>query len=245
MNQGKNAIVTGAKGGIGRAIIELFAEKGINIWACMRADDKSFNEFAASLCEKYGIWIKPVFFDLENENEIKSAIKNIFLEKKPIDILINNAGVAHGALLQMTTIKTIKDVFQINFFSQILLIQLVSRIMMRQKSGAIVNLSSVAGLDGDPGYVAYGSSKAAVAFATRSLAKELAEYNIRINAVAPGLVKTHMMDLMEDGAKNGMITGSSMKRPGNPKEIADAIFYLASDSASFINGQILRVDGGL
>lgn len=245
MAERKNAIVTGANGGIGRATLEVFAKNGINIWACMRKEDSSFLNFAKELCEKYNVWIKPVYFDLRDNNITTSAIKRIITQKQSVDILVNNAGVAHGAILQMMPIQTLRDVFEINFFSQMLIIQLVSHIMMRQKKGSIVNLSSVAGLDGDPGYVAYGSSKAAIAFATRSLSKELAGYNIRVNAVAPGLIKTHMMELMEGGARQGMLTNASMKRLGLPREIAEAIFYLASENASFITGQILRVDGGL
>ncbi|MEG1752298.1 MAG: SDR family NAD(P)-dependent oxidoreductase [Christensenella sp.] len=245
MIRGQNAIVTGAKGGIGRETVRLLAESGVNVWACMRNKDDAFDAFADKLCAENDVNIEPVYFDMSNEPEIKESIKFIIQQKKPIDILINNAGVAHGALLQMTSMQTMKSVFEINFFSQILIIQMVSRVMMRQKSGSIVNISSVAGLDGDAGYTAYGSSKAALAFATRTIAKELAPYNIRVNAVAPGLTQTHMMELMEADAKSGMLSDAAMKRAGLPQEIAEAIVYLASEKASFITGQILRVDGGL
>ena len=189
--------------------------------------------------------ITPVYFDLSDEASIKEGMKFILKEKKPIDILVNNAGMAHGALLQMTSMPVLKDVFQVNFFSQILITQAISRVMMRQRSGSIINISSVAGLDGNQGYTAYGSSKAALALATRTIAKELAPYNIRVNAVAPGLVETHMMDLMEKNAKESMIGTAAMNRPGRPEEIAQMILFLADEKSSFVTGQILRVDGGL
>jgi 3-oxoacyl-[acyl-carrier protein] reductase len=241
----KNVIITGANRGIGRATVELFAKNRANIWACARKQNYNFEMEMRDIASRYGIWIKSVYFDLSNDLEIKEAIRLIIQEKVKIDILINNAGIAHGSLLQMTTLQPIKEVFEVNFFSQILMIQLVSRIMMRQKSGSIVNLSSVLGLDSYQGTVAYGSSKAAVAFATKTISQELAQYNIRVNAVAPGLTRTNMMEQMESGAKSEVIQSTGMKRVADPNEIANAILFLASDNASFITGQILRVDGGV
>ena len=116
---------------------------------------------------------------------------------------------------------------------------------MRQKSGTIINLASVAGIDGDPGYTAYGSSKAAVAFTTKVLSKELAPYGIRVNAVAPGLIETRMMEAMENSAREEMIQDSSLKRVGRPEEVADTIVFLASEKSSYITGQVLRIDGGM
>lgn len=243
--RGKNAVITGARGGLGRAATELFAANGANVWAVLRAHDEDFATFAGNLEQKHDVWIRPVFMDLMDEDSIKTGVKAIAAEKKPIDILVNNAGRAHGALLQMTAGRDLRDIFQINFFAPLLLMQLVSRLMTRQKRGAIVNIVSVAGLDGDPGYSAYGSSKAALAFATKTASRELAPHGVRVNAVAPGLIRTNMMDLMEDKARAGMIDGSSLGRAGEPAEVAEAVTYLASDRASFITGQILRVDGGL
>lgn len=241
----KNAIITGARGGIGRATIELFAAGGANIWAVLKRPDEDFTAFAEALKERHGVWIRTVFMDLTDENSIKAGVKTIAGEKKTVDILVNNAGRAHGALLQMTSGQDLRDIFQVNFFAPVLLMQLVSRLMARQKKGAIVNIVSVAGLDGNPGYTAYGSSKAALALATRTASKELAPHGIRVNAVAPGLIRTKMMDLMEVKARTHMIADSSLGRAGEPREAAEAITYLASGRSSFVTGQILRVDGGL
>jgi 3-oxoacyl-[acyl-carrier protein] reductase len=243
--RGKNAIITGARSGIGKATVELFAENGANVWAGLRQPNPEFEAWADELGQRHGVWVKPVYFDLTDEEAVKVALKGIFDEKKQIDVLVNNAGVAHGSFLQMTSMNKLREVFAVNFFAQVLLMQLVSRVMVRRKSGAIVNLASVAGLDGEAGYTAYGSSKAALAFATRTASRELAPLGVRVNAVAPGLIQTPMMDLMEENAKKGMISGASLGRPGETREVAEAILFLASDKSSFITGQILRVDGGL
>lgn len=240
-----NAIITGARTGIGRATVEKFASKGINIWACARCKDESFEKEMQELQEQYHVAIKPVYFNLENEDEIKVALKKVIAEKVSIDILVNNAGIPHGALLFMTSMKDLRKVFEVNFFSQVLITQIVAKVMVRQKSGSIVNLASVAGLDGDAGYTAYGSSKAAMAFFTKVISEELAKDGVRVNAVAPGLIETKMMDCMEENARKQMIKGADLKRFGKPEEIANAIYYLASEEASFITGQTLRVDGGL
>lgn len=245
MLNGRNAIITGSRKGIGRATVEKFAANGSNIWACARKPDDAFEKDMADLAKEYGIWIKPIYFDMASDDAIKQSLKEIIKEKKPVDILVNNAGIAHGAFLQMTSMQTMKDVFQINYFSQMLICQLISRIMIRQKSGSIVNLASVEGMIGNPGYTSYGSSKAALAFATKVLSKELAQYGIRVNAIAPGLIDTEMGGQMNDSAREGMLSACAMHRLGEPQEIADVAVFLASDQANFVTGQIIKVDGGM
>lgn len=237
--------MTGSRRGIGRAIVEKYAAYGANIWAVARKQNEDFEEDMAAIAKKYGVWIKPVYFEMASEDEIKQSLKSVINEKINIDILVNNSGVAHGAFLQMTSIKVMKEVFQINYFSQMHICQLISRVMMRQKSGSIVNLVSVEGLIGNPGNTSYGASKSAFAFSTKVLSKELAQYGVRVNAIAPGLIDTDMGRLVEEGARETMMNACVMHRLGEPQEIAEMAAFLASDKASFITGQIMRVDGGM
>lgn len=243
--KGKIALITGSNRGIGKAIAETFAQNGADIIACARKDTTEFKELTISLSEKYGISVKPLFFDLCNKDEIKKALLGLLHDKCKIDILVNNAGIAHGGFLQMTPINKIEEVFEINFFSQLLIIQFISKLMIRQKSGSIINMASITGIDSFPGYIAYGSSKAALIHATKTLSCEFAPYNIRINAIAPALTKTDMAELMEQKARDGIIENSAMKRMATPQEVANMALFLASDLSTFVNGQVLRVDGGM
>ena len=166
--------------------------------------------------------------------------------KEPVDVLVNNAGIIHTASFQMTPVDKMKEVFEINFFSQMVLTQYITRIMTRQKSGSIINISSSAAIEGNEGRTAYASSKAAMICSTKVMAIELGEYNIRVNAIAPGLTRTDMMrgstpeNVLEDTLKR-----TCMKRVGRPEEIANVVLFLSSDLSSYMTGQVLRVDGGM
>jgi 3-oxoacyl-[acyl-carrier protein] reductase len=242
--KGKVALITGCNRGIGKAIMETFAQNGADIWACTRKQTNEFDELLQELRTKYSNRITPLYFDLADESAIKETLNPLLLAKERIDILVNNAGVAHGSFFQMTSISKMKELFEINFFSQLLVTQIVAKLMMRQKSGSIINLASIAGIDGNPGYVSYGSGKAALIYATKSIAKEFAPNNVRVNAIAPGLTETAMADQMEEKAKTLMINSSAMNRLAQPQEIANTALFLASDLSQFITGQVIRVDGG-
>lgn len=241
----KVALVTGCNRGIGKAILETFAQNGAGVWACARKETAGFTSFMEALRSKYNAKISPLYFDLSDEASVKEQLTPLVINKEKIDVLVNNAGIAHGNFFQMTPLHTIKEVFEINFFSQLLVTQLIARIMLKQKSGSIINMVSVAGIDGDAGYAAYGSSKAALLFATKTLSKEYASYQVRVNAIAPALTDTDMAGLMEEKAKAHAIDSSAMNRMATPQEIADTALFLASDLSSFITGQVIRVDGGM
>lgn len=242
--KGKNAIITGANRGIGYTTLEQFVKEGCNVWACIRKANEEFEAKIQQLSQEYGVWIKPIYFDLSNEEQIKAGIKQIASDKQPIDILVNNAGVAYGALMTMTPMSELKKVFDINYFSQILMMQLVSRYMIRQKRGCIINMASVGGIETNPGYLAYGSSKAALIWATKCVAKELGPYNIRVNAVAPGMVETQMGHYKSDEELSKVLDQTSLHRMGTTSEVANGLVYLASDLSSFTTGHILVIDGG-
>lgn len=244
MLRNKNVIITGSNRGIGSAIVEVFAKNGASIWAHARKETPEFSSRMKELSATYGVEIMPIYFDLTDIATMKSVIQQVIQAKKPIDVLVNNAGIAHGGLFQMTPISKVKEVFEVNLFSAMELTQLVSRQMTRQKSGSIINVASISGLDLKAGNCAYGVSKAAMIAWTKSLASELGPLGVRVNAIAPGLTETDMSRLMEEHAGILMLRESAMGRLAQPEEIAKVALFLASEQASFVNGQVIRVDGG-
>ncbi|MBO5474032.1 MAG: SDR family oxidoreductase [Lachnospiraceae bacterium] len=240
----RNVIITGANGGIGRAVVYKIAENGGNIWACARTKTAQFEQDLQKTADQYGVWIEPVYFDMADENQIKNAVKEISKEKKCIDALVNCAGIVYNGTFTMTSVNKLKEVFEINYFAQIYMMQLISRIMMRQKKGSIVNVASVSGIETTEGKLAYGSSKAALIYASKAISKELATYNIRVNALAPGLTDTEMNKVISETDLQKVLDRSSMKRMAAPEEIANAVLFLASDQSSFMTGQVMVVDGG-
>ena len=244
--KGKIVVLTGSNRGIGKAMLEVFAKNGANIWACVRKPDDNFTRDIAVLTEKTGVNISPVYFDLANVEQVKAGVKMITSAKQPVDVLINNAGINYTSMFQMTPIDKMKEVFDINFFSQMLLTQSISRLMVRQKGGSIINIASSAAIEGNEGRTAYASSKAAMICSTKVLAKELSAYNIRVNAIAPGLTQTDMMvESTPEDALESTLQRICLKRVGEPEEIANVALFLSSGLSSYMTGQVLRVDGGM
>lgn len=245
--KGKHTIITGCNRGIGKAILKAFAQNGANIFACMRTVSSEVKEELEQLAEKYSVEIIPVCFDLCHENDMKQAIAEIRKKRCPIDILVNNAGaISENVLFQMTPISNMRELFEVNFFAQMQLIQYVSRLMQRNETGgSIIQMASIAALDGAPGQLEYVGSKAALVGATRTLAREFGKDGIRVNAIAPGVIDTDMGNKMADTLSKDLIDHSALTRLGKPEEVANAAVFLASDLSSYITGQIIRVDGGI
>lgn len=214
------------------------------IWACARKKNDDFENSLKSIADRTGATIKPVYFDLACEDEIKQAVKEIRADKIPVDALINVAGVVNTDIFLMTPISKIRDVFETNYFGTLTLTQYILKIMIKQKSGSIVNFSSIAGLDANPTNCTYGSSKAAIIAFTRILAAEVGEMGIRVNAVAPGPTDTDMIIQVRDKVGDAVLDNCAMNRYAKPVEIANVALFLASDQSSFVNGQVIRVDGG-
>ena len=244
MLRGKNIFITGTNRGIGKAMLTQCAKGGANIWAHARSESDEFLELINNLSSAYNVSISPIFFDMTDVKLMKEKIRNMLKKGDRINVLINNAGIVHGGFFQMTPISKIREVFDVNFFAHLELTQLILKFMIKNENGSIINIGSIAGLDLKEGNCAYGISKAAVIAWTKVLSKELARYNIRVNLIAPGLIDTSMAGLMEPKAGRQMIQDSLMKRLGTPEEIANVAVFLASEKSSFVNGQIIRVDGG-
>lgn len=241
----KVAVVTGSNRGIGHAMVRVFAAHGARVFACMRDIEPDTLARLREIESEHGVNVHALRLDLAYELSIKSAIKEVAAASPRVDVLVNNAGVASGSLFQMTSMAEMRRVFEVNFFGQILLTQGLARLMARNKSGSIINISSTAAQIADPGTLTYGSSKAAFARATQSMATELGASGIRVNAIAPGVTRTDMYDQMAPVVREELIAASAMKRPAEPQDIANVALFLASELSSFVTGQTLRVDGGM
>ena len=241
----KNIKITGCNKGIGKATLENFAKYGANIFACVRSDSNEFKKFISTLQKKYKVKIYIIKLDLQKKSSITNCVNEIYKINKKIDILVNNAGILFNSLFQMTSEKQLQEMFQVNYFSQVYLTQIISRGMAKNKTGNIIFVSSTSGINGDYGRFAYSSSKAAILSTVKTISKELSNYNIRVNAISPGLTET---DLMLSNTKENIIKSEiekiSLKRIASTNEIADIIMFLASEKSSYINGQNIVADGG-
>ena len=243
--ENKVCIITGAAQGIGKGIAEQFAVDGAIVYACDLREG-AMDEWAKACSEQNNTRVIPIYFDVTDAAAVKNAFMTIFKEEKHIDALVNNAGVVFNKKIGMIVRQETELMFRINVIAVIELVQLCSRLMARNGGGSIVNIASVTAVLGSPGQSAYSATKGAIMSFTKSAAKELAAQGVRVNAVAPGIVKTERFaELYEsDGAKIDQRIGRiALGRLGTPEDIANACAFLASDRASYISGQILGVDG--
>jgi len=250
MLQGKVALVTGAARGIGKVIVELFAKNGAIIYA-NDIRGELLRETSTDIANKYNAEIIPLEFDVTDVGAQKDAFQHIWKERKRLNILVNNAGLALSALIEMNSKKDVERNFAVNAIAIIEMTQLATKLMKRNEvvnnsRGTIINISSIAGTHGNRGQIAYSGSKAAVIGITKSTAKELSEFFIRVNAVAPGLIQTPMLEealsqnVIDDYVKNSV----GMHRVGTAQDVAHAVLFFAADVSNYITGQVLGVDGG-
>ncbi|MFC1641429.1 3-oxoacyl-[acyl-carrier-protein] reductase [Myxococcota bacterium] len=241
--ENKVAIVTGAAQGIGAAIAERLAAEGAAIAAVDINLDKT-RETVERL-RQLGIVAEAYQADVANTEAVKTAVAAIVSRFARVDILVNNAGITRDGLLLTMTERDWDLVLAVNLKSVFNFTKMVARQMIKQKSGAIVNVSSVVGIVGNPGQINYSASKAGVIGATKSSAKELASRNIRVNAVAPGYIQTAMTHQLDEKTKQTLLEVIPAKELGQPSDVANAVLFLASDLASYVTGEVLRVDGGM
>lgn len=242
---GQSVLVTGANRGIGWATCQVLAHNGCHVWAASRSPTPEWPGRLQQLAEDANTEVRPVQLDVDDTASIRAAFSEVKTSGIPLTGLVNNAGITHNALLQMTKVDDVRDLFETNALGVLQVMQGAARLMMRQRSGAIVNVSSTAAIDGNPGRASYGASKNAVITLTRGAAREWAAYGIRVNSVAPGVTRTDMLDSMTPEVLAQVEATTDLQRCGEPEEIAQAIVFLVSPLSSFVSGQVLRVDGGM
>lgn len=241
--ENKIALVTGAARGIGRAIAVQLAADGADVALCdVQAD---WLEETAAAVRGLGRRAECYAMDVADGAAVGAAVARAAADFGRLDILVNNAGITRDTLLIRMSEEDWDRVLDINLKGAFLVTRAVAKLMMKQRAGAIVNIASVVGLTGNAGQANYTASKAGLIALTKTAAKELGSRNIRVNAVAPGFIRTAMTDQLSEAAKDAMLRLVPLGRPGEPEDVARAVAFLASDNAAYVNGQVLTVCGGM
>ncbi|GGE27050.1 3-oxoacyl-[acyl-carrier-protein] reductase [Sphingobacterium cellulitidis] len=241
---GKTALITGASKGIGRKIAEVFAENGANVAFTYLSSVEKGQALEKEL-EQFGTKVKGYRSDASKFDEADQLINDIVADFGTLDIVVNNAGITKDGLLMRMTEENWDDVININLKSIFNVSKAASKVMMKNRKGSIINMSSVVGVQGNAGQANYAASKAGIIGFSKSLAKELGSRNIRTNVVAPGFIRTEMTDVLDPKVVEGWEANIPLKRAGQPEDVANACLFLASDLSSYITGQVIPVCGGM
>lgn len=241
---GANAIVTGGARGIGRAIVRRFVDEGANVAVFDVVFPEDFETFATEMRAK-GAKIEAYAVDITNTESTDKAVEEMHAAFGSLDVLVNNAGITRDKLMLRMTDDDWDKVLAVNLKGAFIMTRAAARIMMRQRSGKIVNISSVVGVMGNAGQANYAASKAGLIGLTKSTAKEFASRGITVNAVAPGYVETEMTHVLSEDQRNAFLAVIPLRRGCSPEEVADTITFLSSPRANYITGQVINVDGGM
>ena len=241
---GKTAVVTGGSRGLGRAICLELARQGAHV-VFSYAGNTAAAEETAKACRAMGGKAIPLQGDVADSAAVKALMETAVQECGSLDILVNNAGITRDGLILLMKEADFDQVIETNLKGAFLCMKAAARIMMKQRAGRIVSISSVVGLRGNAGQVNYAASKAGVVGMTKSLAKELAGRNITVNAVAPGFIDTDMTAVLPETVRESLLASIPLGRLGRPEDVAEAVAFLASEAAGYITGQVLSVDGGM
>lgn len=240
----QTAIVTGGSRGIGKAVAVRLAKDGMNLVINYRGNSAAAEE-TERLCRELGVEVLLVQGDVSRAEDCEKLAAQAKEAFGRVDVLVNNAGITRDGLLARMTEEDFRAVLDVNLVGPWNMMKAVNRIMMKQRYGRIVNLSSVTGLMGNMGQTNYAAAKAGILGMTKSYAREVASRGITVNAVAPGFIDTDMTEAMPEGAKDKIVTEIPMGRTGKPEDVAEAVAFLASEQAGYITGEVLRVDGGM
>lgn len=242
--ENKTALVTGGSRGIGREIVLMLLRNGASVYYVDLNPGDSLDEFQ-SVAEEHGTSVVYKEGNVADEETITTVIKEVLEESDGLDIVVNNAGITRDGLIFRMSAKDWNDVLSINLTSAFYISKAVSRSMIKQRQGTIINVASIVGVIGNAGQTNYSASKAGIIGFTKSLARELAGRNVRVNAVAPGFINTHMTAELNEDQKQALRDQIPMGRIGEPQEVAQVVLFLASDLASYMTGQVLHVTGGM
>lgn len=242
--EGKTALITGASKGIGKAIAEKFAAQGANV-AFTYLSSVEKGEALEKELQSHGTKVKGYRSDASDYAAAEKLINDVVADFGNLDILVNNAGITQDNLLMRMTEEMWDRVMNVNLKSCFNTVKAATRQLMKQKSGSIINMTSVVGLKGNAGQANYSASKAGIIGFTKSVALELGSRNIRSNAVAPGFIETEMTDKLDEKTVQGWREAIPLKRGGRPEDVADACIFLASDLSAYVTGQVIQVDGGM
>jgi 3-oxoacyl-[acyl-carrier protein] reductase len=240
----RKVIVTGASRGLGRAIVEYYSQRNVSVVATSRNLSPEFIDWCDTQSSLTGTSVIPAMLDLEDPLVAQKRIQQIMRDHSDVTDLVNNAAYAYGSLFSLTSLSELKRVFDINFFSNMAISQVVAKQFRRNGFGSITNISSQSARNTSRGMLAYGSSKCSLEYATRILAEELTPFGIKVNAIAPGILNTDMSKQMKSEAQDAVLQQTFSRMPTSLTDVAQLIFFISLQASTQITGKVIEIDGG-